>query len=129
MNAVKRVTEISIEVVIGLTVVGLVLAVSILVPKEKQVDAKWVGLFFHTVTVFGFLIYWSKPSLRAWRFWTMFLVLLGAHLTIFALALGAVDHWALLLFVIAAGLEWLLMVPLLASTIKPSKEGQSARNV
>ena len=123
----KRLTEVSIEVAIGLTLVGLVLCISLYVPKEKQVDAKWVGLLLHTVTVFGFLIYWSKRSLRAWRFWATFLGLLVAHAIVFIFLLRMVDHWPLLLFVVAAGLEWLLMMPLLESTIKSCERNQSTK--
>lgn len=61
---------------------------------------KWGGLAAFSALLFGSFIADNRKHFRAWRFWTLAILLLSAHLAVFAAVLIRVTNWKIIWFLV-----------------------------
>ena len=102
------------EVLAAVLFVSCVVPYAIYVPPQSQIDQKWIGLFFNSLFVFGLSLAMARKRgiLKQPLFWLIWFPLLGLHLSLIHIWLGAI-----------AGDERLRQIPPAAG----SEQGHSGR--
>jgi hypothetical protein len=104
----NRLRDFALYLLISIAMVCLALGLARTSLTHDELT-RWGGLAANTLFLFGFFISQSREAFTNWRFWGLFVLLLGAHLAVFIALLISIQEWRLIWFA-GMALEYPLLV-------------------
>jgi hypothetical protein len=96
-NFRSRLRDYLLYILIALVVGSIAIALGIS-GVSADTFGRWGGLVCFTALLYGYFIADNRPQFRRLSFWVLTVVLLLAHVTVFAMIFAHIAHWKTIWF-------------------------------